>query len=204
MLERPDAAGGRADPRRRPRSACCRSPTARSRRSPAARRPSRPTAARSSSSTGPPTRRSLMTVATADPAAAPTVVRKGPERLDFPALSPGGTRVAFQMMSREDWEIVVVNRDGTGETRVTRDIQHDVLPQFLTETRLARRHRRTAASPVVSLRSANRHRARASFTTTRSARSRRSTRGTSAPTAARSCSSPSATATRSRPSAACT
>ena len=51
-------------------------------------------------------------------------------------------------MSRDDWEIVVVNRDGTGETRVTRDIQHDVLPQFLTETRLVGvigepRHRRS-------------------------------------------------------------
>ena len=89
-----------------------------------------------------------MTVATADPAAPPTIVRKGPERVDFPVLSPGGGRVAFQMMTREDWEIVVLNRDGTGETRVTRDIQHDVLPQFLTETRLVGmigepRHRRS-------------------------------------------------------------
>ena len=89
-----------------------------------------------------------MTVATRDPAAPPTIVRKGPERVDFPVLSPGGGRVAFQMMTRDDWEIVVVNRDGTGETRVTRDIQHDVLPQFLTETRLVGmigepRHRRS-------------------------------------------------------------
>ena len=52
------------------------------------------------------------------------------------------------MMPRDDWEIVVINRDGSGETRVTRDIQHDVLPQFLTETRLVGvigepRHRRS-------------------------------------------------------------
>jgi hypothetical protein len=90
----------------------------------------------------------LVTVPTADPVATPTVIRRGPERLDFPAVSPGGTRIAFQMMSRDDWEIVVVNSDGTGETRVTRDIQHDVLPQFLTETRLVGvigepRHRRS-------------------------------------------------------------
>jgi hypothetical protein len=90
----------------------------------------------------------LMTVATADPSAAPAIVRRGPERLDFPALSPDGSRVAFQMMTREDWEIFVVNRDGTGETRVTRDIQHDLLPQFLTGTRLLgvvgeARHRRS-------------------------------------------------------------
>jgi hypothetical protein len=91
---------------------------------------------------------SLMAVATADPTAAPTIVRKGPERVDFPAASPSASRVAFQMMTREDWEIFVVNRDGSGETRVTRDIQHDVLPQFLTETRLVGvigepRHRRS-------------------------------------------------------------
>ena len=91
---------------------------------------------------------SLMTVPAANPSANPTVVRKGPERIDFPALSPDGNRVAFQMMTREDWEIYVVNRDGTSETRVTRDIQHDVLPQFLTGTRLLgvvgeARHRRS-------------------------------------------------------------
>jgi Peptidase family M28/WD40-like Beta Propeller Repeat len=91
---------------------------------------------------------SLMAVTTAHPTAAPTIVRKGPERVDFPALSPSGSRVAFQMMTREDWEIYVVNRDGSGETRVTRDIQHDVLPHFLTESRLVgvigeARHRRS-------------------------------------------------------------
>jgi len=91
---------------------------------------------------------SLMAVATADPSAAPTIVRKGPERVDFPAWSPDGSRLGFQMMTRDDWDIFVVNRDGSSETRVTRDIQHDVLPQFLTETRLVgvigeARHRRS-------------------------------------------------------------
>ena len=91
---------------------------------------------------------SISTVATADPSATPAVVRKGPERVDFPAMSQSGNRIAFQMMPRDDWEIVVINRDGTNETRVTRDIQHDLLPQFLTETRLVgvigeARHRRS-------------------------------------------------------------
>ena len=95
-----------------------------------------------------PTETSLMTVPTSDPSAAATVVRKGPERLDFPVIGPDGSRVAFQMMSRDDWEIFVANRDGTGEARVTRDIQHDVLPQFVTATRLVGaigepRHRRS-------------------------------------------------------------
>ncbi|MET0212701.1 MAG: M20/M25/M40 family metallo-hydrolase [Vicinamibacterales bacterium] len=91
---------------------------------------------------------SLMTVATADPAAEPSLVRKGPERVDAPALSADAARVAFQMMLRDDWEIVTVNRDGTGESRLTHDIQHDLLPAFLTDTRLLGligepRHRRS-------------------------------------------------------------
>jgi len=91
---------------------------------------------------------SLMTVATADPAAQPSLVRKGPERVDAPALSADAARVAFQMMLRDDWEIVTVNRDGTGESRLTRDIQHDLLPVFLTDARLLGvigepRHRRS-------------------------------------------------------------
>jgi len=89
----------------------------------------------------------IMALATADPAVS-SVVRKGPERIDSPGASPDGTRVAFQMMTRDDWEIFVVNRDGTGETRVTRDSQHDVLPQFLTQDRILSvigepRHRRS-------------------------------------------------------------
>ena len=33
-----------------------------------------------------------------------------------PALSPDGSRVAFQMMTKDDWEIYVVDRDGSGES----------------------------------------------------------------------------------------
>ena len=90
----------------------------------------------------------LMTIATTEPGATPTVVRKGPERVDAPRLSPTGNRVAFQMMLRDDWELFVINSDGSAETRVTRDIQHDLLPQFLSETKLLGvigepRHRRS-------------------------------------------------------------
>ena len=95
-------------------------------------------------------------VATTTGAFAPTVVRKGPERLDAPAISPDGTRIAFQMMPREDWEIFVIGRDGTDETRVTREIQHDVLPQFLSDTRLLAaigepRHRRSSLYDLPSM-----------------------------------------------------
>ena len=68
----------------------------------------------------------VLTVAAADPSAAPAVVRKGPERVDFPALSPDGTRVAFQIMPRDDWEIALVDRDGT--ERDARDARHPARP----------------------------------------------------------------------------
>lgn len=78
----------------------------------------------------------------------PVAVKTTTERLASPALSPSGRRVAFQTMPREDWEIFVIDRDTGTETRVTREIQHDVLPQFLTETLLVAaigepRHRRS-------------------------------------------------------------
>ena len=82
-----------------------------------------------------------------DPANA-KVVRKGSERIDSPALSADGSRVAFQMMPRDDWELFTINRDGSSETRLTRDIQHDLLPQFLNPTTILGvigepRHRRS-------------------------------------------------------------
>ena len=90
---------------------------------------------------------SLMRAPTSDPSHA-TVVRKGPERIDAPALSPDGSRLAFQMMPNDDWEIYVINSDGSGEARVTREIQHDLLPTFLTPDRILAvmgeaRHRRS-------------------------------------------------------------
>ena len=75
----------------------------------------------------------------------PTVVRTGRERLESPSLSPDGTAVAYQWMQFTDWEIYISR--GTAHTRVTRDIQHDLLPRFLSNTTLLgmmgeARHRR--------------------------------------------------------------
>jgi hypothetical protein len=89
----------------------------------------------------------LMAAATTAPDTG-IAVRKGPELMDAPAFSPEGRRIAFQMMSKDDWEIYAINRDGTGQTRVTREIQHDVLPVFLGADRLLAavgepRHRRS-------------------------------------------------------------
>ena len=86
-------------------------------------------------------------------AAAPTAVRAvtGAERITAPSLSPDGQLVAYQFQSRvgsaTDWEIYVTDRAGN-HRRVTRDIQHDVLPRFLDNRTLLGligepRHRRS-------------------------------------------------------------
>ena len=85
------------------------------------------------------------------PLAAPDTVaaaRAGSERIDAPAWSRDGNWIAFQMMSADDWELHVIGRDGTAETRITREIQHDLLPRFLSDSRLLgvvgeARHRRS-------------------------------------------------------------
>ncbi len=94
---------------------------------------------------GPETR--LMTTRVGDPSDV-TAIRSGTERLDAPSWSPDGTRLAFQMMPKDDWEIYIIGADGSGEARVTREIQHDVLPVFLTPDRILAvigepRHRRS-------------------------------------------------------------
>ncbi|HKT80801.1 MAG TPA: M20/M25/M40 family metallo-hydrolase [Vicinamibacterales bacterium] len=77
-------------------------------------------------------------------------------RLDAPALSPDGARLAYQMMTRDDWELYVADRDGSNEKRITRDMQHDVLPQFVSENRLLKvvgepRHRRSFLVDLATL-----------------------------------------------------
>jgi Tol biopolymer transport system component len=89
----------------------------------------------------------LLVATVADPAKT-TVLRSGPERIDAPAFSPSGLRVAYQVMPKEDWEIHVIGRDGEDDERITREIQHDLLPVFLDDDRLLgmmgeSRHRRS-------------------------------------------------------------
>jgi hypothetical protein len=83
------------------------------------------------------------------------IVAHGIERLDAPTLSADGSRVAYQKMAGVDWEIFFSNREGTGEQRITREIQHDLLPQFLSPDRLLGvigepRHRRSYVYDLAS------------------------------------------------------
>jgi hypothetical protein len=82
--------------------------------------------------------RALTLYSSAPQAPAPTAIRavSGAERIAAPALSPNGQLVAYQFQRRvgsaTDWEIYVSDRAGN-HRRVTRDIQHDVLPRFLDD-----------------------------------------------------------------------
>ncbi len=86
-----------------------------------------------------------------------TAVRSGPERIDAPSWSKDGSRLAFQMMSVHDWDLHTIGRDGSGEQRVTRDIQHDLAPRMLGGDRLLgligeARHRRSYLYDLASKR----------------------------------------------------
>jgi hypothetical protein len=66
------------------------------------------------------------------------------------ALSPDGSRVVFQGMPREDWDLFEVSAAGGGgeAANLTREVQHDLFPQFLSTGQLLAvkgegRHRRS-------------------------------------------------------------
>lgn len=55
-------------------------------------------------------------------------------RYQAPVLSPSGAMAAIPMMLREDWELFAVSTtEGATAQRVTREIQHDHSPRFLSE-----------------------------------------------------------------------
>jgi hypothetical protein len=70
------------------------------------------------------------------------------DALSSPSLSRDGRLVTYQRMPRDDWEVYVIGIDGAGELRLTREIQHDVLPRFVDDGRVVAlmgesRHRRS-------------------------------------------------------------
>ncbi len=78
----------------------------------------------------------------------PVVVKSASEPLANPALSPDGSRVVFQQMPLYDWELYLIGSDGKNEVRLTREIQHDVLPVWMNGNRVLSvigepRHRRS-------------------------------------------------------------
>lgn len=78
----------------------------------------------------------------------PVTLLKSTERIDSPSFSPDGQQLVYSRMTKDDWEIYLIGRDGKNETRLTREIQHDILPRFITKDRLIGmigepRHRRS-------------------------------------------------------------
>jgi len=83
-----------------------------------------------------------------NPGGEPRTVKKTTQGLAGLTLSADGSQMAYQMMVEEDWELFVAAGDGEGERQVTREIQHDLFPQFLADGRLLGiigegRHRRS-------------------------------------------------------------
>jgi hypothetical protein len=79
---------------------------------------------------------------------APRALVRSPRPLAAPAISPDGARIAYQSMPREDWELYLVTTAGGEPRRITHEIQHDIVPLFLTNQRLLAvmgegRHRRS-------------------------------------------------------------
>ena len=90
----------------------------------------------------------VLTTLRLTPGAAPVAVLRTARPLDNPALSPDGSRVAWQQMPRENWELYVASADGSGMRRVTHEVQHDIFPRFVDARRLLgvigeARHRRS-------------------------------------------------------------
>ncbi|MDX2043934.1 MAG: M20/M25/M40 family metallo-hydrolase [Acidobacteriota bacterium] len=65
-----------------------------------------------------------------------TAVLKTNDRVDSPSFSLDGQRLIYSRMTKDDWELFLIGRDGKNETRLTREIQHDVQPRFLAKDRV--------------------------------------------------------------------
>jgi Tol biopolymer transport system component len=80
----------------------------------------------------------------------PAVVRKSQDRIGSVSLVPNGSCAAFEMpwTRDKDTEIFCIGSDGTGEIRISREIQPDWAPRFLSGNRILaikgeRRHARS-------------------------------------------------------------
>lgn len=71
----------------------------------------------------------LYSVSLDDPSEARRLT-SGPRVEAYPSVSPDGKRIAFASSNDGNWEIYLVNRDGTGLLRLTRDPANDFTPQF--------------------------------------------------------------------------
>ncbi|MBL8205656.1 MAG: M20/M25/M40 family metallo-hydrolase [Blastocatellia bacterium] len=65
-----------------------------------------------------------------------TTVLKTTDLLQTPTFAPDNQRLIYARRSNEDYETFIIGRDGKNEMRLTREIQHNALPRFLTANRV--------------------------------------------------------------------
>ncbi len=90
---------------------------------------------------------------------AATAVFKTTDLMLTPSFAPDGQRLIYARRSKDDYETFIVGRDGKNEMRVSREIQHNMLPRFLSAHRVLDvigepRHRRAW---IYDLQSGQRH-----------------------------------------------
>ncbi|MBS1807293.1 MAG: M20/M25/M40 family metallo-hydrolase [Acidobacteria bacterium] len=63
-------------------------------------------------------------------------VLKTTDLLQTPSFSPDGQRLIYSRRINDDYETVLIDRDGKNETRVSREIQHNVLPRLISANKV--------------------------------------------------------------------
>jgi Tol biopolymer transport system component len=67
---------------------------------------------------------------------APKTIKKTPETINSAAFSPNGSKIAFEMTWTRNTEIFAIGIDGGGEVRLSREIENDRAPRFLSPTKV--------------------------------------------------------------------
>ena len=67
---------------------------------------------------------------------APVTIKRTPETIQSAAFSPDGGRLTFAMSYTRNNEIFLIGTDGKNEVRLSREIQHDRSPRFLSATKV--------------------------------------------------------------------
>jgi dipeptidyl aminopeptidase/acylaminoacyl peptidase len=84
---------------------------------------------------------------------APAVIKKSQARIASLSVSPDGSRIAFEMPFQRNGEIFCISSDGTGEVRLTHEIQPDWGPRFFANAKVLaiKGERRHARSYVIDV-----------------------------------------------------
>jgi hypothetical protein len=66
----------------------------------------------------------------------PKTIKRTPETINSAAFSPDGSKIAFEMTWTRNTEIFLIKADGGGEVRLSREVENDRAPRFLSPTRV--------------------------------------------------------------------